>query len=331
MSRKASEELRALPRRRNYWYYGYMKQCALAFLLLPGWFVLPLHPLDPPERNTLWIPAGPVREIEEFILRENAEAVPVQRARFSETHRIREIVRLTPDPSRPITQTFAYDEHDRLIRWEARDVEDTMLWGYRYRYTAEGRLMQETEFNRNGEIAGNRAFLYYQDDAGLRTEESAYDAAGDLLWWMQRVRKTDAPEEEWTMYYPDGRVITEGVRRFDYQDRVIHEEEIDRATGKRTVTVFHYNRHDVPVHVEHFDSAGRMMRRETFEYDRWGNPLVFHLDTPLEQRRLTRRYHYQYDQYGNWTRRIMWRIVTENETFREIEQITRERRFTYRD
>lgn len=286
--------------------------------------------LDPPENNPRWTPRGPVHEVEEFILREGAEATLVQRARFSGTRRVKEIVRFVPNPDRPVTQSFSYDEEDRLVRWVARDPEGTMLWGYQYRYTPDGRLMQETEFDRNGRIAGNRAFLYYQDAQEFRTEESAYDASGELLWWMQRLRRIDAPEETWKMHYPDGRVITEGVRQFDVRDRVLREEEIDRATGNRTVTVFHYGRYDDPIRVEFFDSSGTLTRQEILEYDEQGNPTAHSIITVPENRRLTRRYYYRYDQYGNWIHRISWRIVTEDEALREIEQVTRERRFSYR-
>lgn len=320
-------------------YYGRMRhQRILSTFVILAFGIGALYSLEPPENRPEWQPAGPVLEVEEVVLHRNSAAdtvpareTPVLRARFSPGGRIISLVRYAPDANRPVTQTFSYDDSGRLEQWTARTPEKAVLWEYRYRYTEQGRILQETEFDRFGRVAGNRAYLYHHEDNGTRTEESAYNEHGEVLWWMQRFYSFDAREESWSMYYPDGRIITEGLRRFDAQERVIHEEEIDRATGNRTITAYQYGQGDNPVLVEHLDSLDSVHRRDTFEYDQYGNITLHRQELPAENRSIVRRFDYQYDRFGNWTQRISWRIVTENGTLQNLEHVTRERRFVYHE
>ncbi len=295
---------------------------------------VPVSSLEPSDNLPEWVPRGPVLEVKEYRVPDpNVPDVrrPVQNARFSESGRIEKLVRYVPDHRRPVTQRFSYDAEDRLESWFAQDEQGAMLWGYRFRYTSEGDLMQETEFDREGDVAGHRAFLYYRDNGEVRVEESAYDSRGEVLWWMQRIRDTGFGGEEWSVYYPDGRVITEGVRKFDHLDRLVHEEEIDRTTNERTITTYEYDTGDRPIRVEHRDSTGSVTRSEEYQYDENGNPVLHRITTDSEERRIVRRYQYEYDRYGNWTRRESWYMVTEETRLRSIDQDVRVREFTYRE
>lgn len=262
-----------------------------------------------------------------------AESRLAQTFVFSRECKLVKRVQFLPGRRRPVTQEFFYDENGRRETWVARDHTGATLWQYRYRYNEQGRLIQETEFDRDGHVAGQRAFLYHEENGTVRVEESAYDAFGAVLWWMQSVRSTNArdaaADEEWTVFFPDGRTITEGIRRYDHRERIVYEEEIDRTTDTRITKRYEYGARDRPTRIERRNSDDEILRVEEYRYDRQGNP-VFHRTRIIpDDYHLTRRFEYRYDEYGNWIRRVGWSVVTTDGRLETVEQNIRVRRYEY--
>jgi antitoxin component YwqK of YwqJK toxin-antitoxin module len=304
---------------------------ALAAVLLPATTISSMEPAADDHR---WVPSGPVKAVDEFIEREivhdGRHTQRVRRYVFSPEKKVTSIIRYEGPGGSPVTQTFEYDDEGHLVSWTARNANDTTLWGYRYRYNEEGRLLQETEFDRHGRVTGHRAFLYHTGESGeTRLEESAYDATGGVLWWMHRTRAANNEDEQWSVYYPDGRVITEGLRRFDAQERLILEEEVDRTTGNRSITRYRYAGHHQPITVEHYSGKDVLQRREVFRYDERGNVTFHRITTATENNHTTRHYQYTYDEYGNWIRRVQWLVRTGETEMPAVERVIHIREFKY--
>ncbi|WP_018526081.1 hypothetical protein [Alkalispirochaeta alkalica] len=296
-------------------------------ILLP--FLTPalLQGGTPAPRDPRWEPRGPVVEVREYLLGEEEDQEElVHRYRFDHQGKLTELVRHIPDPDAPVTQHFSYNDQGMLEHWLARDPSGQIIWGYRYRYDQEGTLLQETEYGPGETITGQRAFTSRQEGDTVRVEESAYDSSGEVLWWMQRLRTSETPGEDWSLYYPDGRIITEGSRLYDSQGRIIREEERDTAARTTTITTYRYNQGENPLRIEETDSDGTLLRREEFQYDQFGNPLLHRTDIPADTVHTARYYQYEYDDHGNWTTRTIWNVRTRGD---QLTAVTRERRFRH--
>lgn len=310
----------------------------LRFVVAAGIALLttaPLPAMEPTMGDHQWVPNGPVRAVDEFVEREQdrnrRSTRRVQRFTFSPQRKVTSITRYDGPRGSPVTQTFEYDDQGNLTSWTAKTGENTTLWGYRYRYNEKGRLLQETEFDRYGRVSGHRAFLYHTgEDGETRLEESAYDATGGVLWWMHRTRAANNEDEQWSVYYPDGRVITEGLRSFDAQGRLILEEEVDRTTGNRSITRYRYAEHRQPIRVDHYTGEDLLQRREDFRYDERGNVTFHRITTSNEGNHTTRHYQYTYDEFGNWIRRTQWLVRTGDTQLPAVERVIHVRQFEYR-
>lgn len=281
-----------------------------------------------------WNPHGPVAVVHEYV--EADDAFPtnrrtVQRYKFSESGKLVELTRYYPDTERPISQSFTYDDEGRLTAWFARNADNNVLWGYRYRYNERGQLIQETEFGYNEHVVGHRAYLYHREDGMLRVEESAYDASGGVLWWMQRERSSHPDNESWSVYYPDGRVITTGTRTFDGHGNLVMEEEHDQISGHNSRTYYRYNPQGQVTLIEQFDRNDELQRHEEFQYDRHGNPTLHRIRMTSNGTYTTRFIQYDYDEYNNWVRNVQWTMRTEHAQLRVIEESVRIRRIEYRE
>ncbi|SIQ63472.1 hypothetical protein SAMN05920897_11220 [Alkalispirochaeta americana] len=302
----------------------------IAVLLMPLLASTAVQAGNSTPQDPRWEPRGPVREVLEYTSEDEEERL-INQYHFNRRGKLKELVRYIPNPDEPVTQTFSYNDQGLLEHWLARGPSGRVLWGYRYRYDQEGTLLQETEYGQGETISGQRVFTSQREGETVRVEESAYDSSGEVLWWMQRLRSTGNPGEDWSLYYPDGRIITEGSRLYDLEGRIIREEERDTTTQSSITTTYRYSQGDQPTRIEERNHDETLLRREEFQYDQFGNPLLHRISSASDESHTTRYYQYNYDDHGNWISRITWNVRTKENQLKAVTETRTIRRFTYRE
>ncbi|TVQ38429.1 MAG: hypothetical protein EA384_09435 [Spirochaetaceae bacterium] len=180
-----------------------------------------------------------------------------------------------------------------------------LQWRHKYRYQ-DSRVQQKLFFNAAGELEYTDLYRYDRDDNLI---EQARYAAGGVPRWRTHYDYEDrnggqGRRVQWTVYYSDGRIIRQGVEKYDEEGRVTREVRRDEVEQTYEEVHYEYDYRGRLVAERTIDARGALESVRRLRYDHRDSiveEIVSRFDGTV-RRRVS--YEYRYDEHGNWVERI---------------------------
>lgn len=164
--------------------------------------------------------------------------------------------------------TYSYDDSLNLVGSAYYNETNALVWRTEIKYDANGRKIDETEFDKNDNRTGRTIYKYN----GNTAEEAFYNAAGKLLAKVITKYNNSNKIEEICEYNDDGSLDSKKV--YGYTDGVLTQIEEFNSTGAFTgKKSWRYDSKGRITEEQIFNASNIIIQRNVHKNDDKGNPV----------------------------------------------------------